>query len=354
VWASQKEKAVMACLYWMRPLVGAALPLGTLKPLAVKAQDTQQTEGSHKSVAAKVNYQSASVPTGLYAEYKYPPKVGVKRDRLGNDVKIFGVNVQEVVVNLTDARDKNLCLDEHGVELVPFQATPANFYDIDQVISQYYSECCDLVKAATGARMVIAFDHNIRSVSKKGDSMGGGFAVQPPLELVHADYTEASAIRRVRDMTKPPGKNDTLRKILNDQPPIKGDPDEIVGRRFMIVNVWKSIHEAPVQRKPLGILSPESIPEEDIVIHEIHYDDRIGENYNARHGEGHCWWHFPGMTRNEALLIKTWDNAGKFAQCAPPGQRASATFAFHSAVDVQVPPDAPDRESIEVRTIVLF
>ena len=32
--------------------------------------------------------------------------------------------------------------------------------------------------------------------------MGGGFAVQPPLALVHGDYTEESAVRRLREMTK--------------------------------------------------------------------------------------------------------------------------------------------------------
>merc|ERR1719195_2162299 len=92
----------------------------------------------------------------------------------------------------------------------------------------------------------------------------------------------------------------------------------------------------------MGVLSPNSVPMDDVVIHEIHYDDRIGENYNARHRPDHVWWTFPGMHRGEALLLKCWDSAGRFARQPSPGKRVDATFAFHSALDVDVGPDAPD------------
>jgi len=301
-----------------------------------------------------VNYQSEKVPTGLYAEYKFPPKVGVRRDRLGNDVEVFGVDAQPVTVKPANGRNERLTLDQHGVQLIQAPFVPHDFYDIDQVLPKYYDECCELVRKTMGARKVLAFDHNVRSVKRRGDSMGGGFAVQPPLELVHGDYTEASARMRVRQLTKPPTKNDTLRRVFGERPPLDEPAEELLGRRFALVNVWRSIHPEPIERKPLGILSPGSVPSEDIIVHEIHYDDRIGENYNARHGPGHQWWVFPGMSNEEALLLKCWDSAGQLAQYPSPGERVDATFAFHSAVDMPVRPDAPDRESIEVRTIVLF
>jgi len=301
-----------------------------------------------------VNYQSARVPTGLYAEYVFPPKVGVRRDRFGNDVEVYGVDVEPVSVSLTDGRSLGLTLDRHGVELLPSPFVHHDYYDIDEVLSKYYHECAQLVRQATGARRVIAFDHNIRSVQKRGNSMGGNFAVQPPLELVHGDYTEASARKRVQQLAAPPTKNDTLRRVFGDKPPLDECPEEALGRRFCIVNVWRSIHAAPIEQKPLGVLSPGSVPLEDIVVHEIHYDDRIGENYNARHGPGHTWWFFPGMGRDEALLLKCWDSAGRLARQPPPGERVDATFAFHSALDVAARPEASDRESIEVRTLALF
>jgi len=301
-----------------------------------------------------VNYQSAKVPTGLYAQYTFPPKVGVRRDRLGNDVEVYGVDVAPVSVSLTSGRGLGLTLDQHGVALLAAPFVPRDYYDIDEVLSGYYAECAELVRKATGARRVIAFDHNIRSVQRRGQSMGGSFAVQPPLDLVHGDYTEASARRRVQQLAAPPTQNDTLRRSCGDAPPLDERPEEVLARRFCIVNVWRSIHAAPVERKPLGILSPGSVPPGDIVVHEIHYEDRVGENYNARHGPGHEWWLFPGMSRDEAILLKCWDSAGRLAQQPSPGERVDATFAFHSALDVAVRPDAPDRESIEVRTVALF
>jgi len=308
------------------------------------------------TTTAVVNYQSPNVPTGLFAEYTYPPKVGVRRDRLGNDVEVFGIDVQPVSVEVSNGREEDLDLDQHAVQLVALPPyLPLDYCELDQVLSEYYPECCRLVQQATGARQVIAFDHNVRSEARKGESMGGGFAVQPPLPLVHGDYTEASARQRLRDLTRPPKQNDTLRSILGEKPPLEEDPEELLQRRFCIINVWRSLAPEPIERMPLGILSPGSVPSDDIVVHEIHYEDRIGENYNARHGSGHKWWMFPRMHREEALLFKCWDSAGSFAQHPPAGvARVPATFAFHSALEVPARPDAPARESIEVRTIAIF
>ena len=42
---------------------------------------------------------------------------------------------------------------------------------------------------------------------------------------------------------------------------------------------------------------------------EIHYADRVGQNYFAAHHPDHAWNYFPALTRDEALLIKQWDSA---------------------------------------------
>ena len=48
---------------------------------------------------------------------------------------------------------------------------------------------------------------------------------------------------------------------------------------------------------------------DDLVVFEIHYADRIGENYFAKHADAHRWYFYPALTRDEALLIKQWDSA---------------------------------------------
>ena len=91
------------------------------------------------------------------------------------------------------------------------------------------------------------------------------------------------------------------------------------------------------------------------MVFEIHYADRVGENYFAKHSPDHLMYYYPELTRDEVLLIKQWDSAGPLARSKgrladASDDQAPCTFSFHSAfVDPDNPPDAPDRWSIEVR-----
>ena len=130
--------------------------------------------------------------------------------------------------------------------------------------------------------------------------------------------------------------------------------------RFAIVNLWRSIAEEPVARYPLALCDAASVHPDDLVVFEIRYADRIGENYFAKHADDHRWYYYPAMTREEALLIKQWDSAGGIARSEGANADAMSpdkpcTFSFHSAFnDATTPADAPDRWSIEVRCAVLY
>ena len=105
----------------------------------------------------------------------------------------------------------------------------------------------------------------------------------------------------------------------------------------------------------MALCDAASVGPEDLVVFEIHYSDRIGENYFAKHSDGHQWYSYPALTRDEALLIKQWDSAGEMARsngakADAVGPGSPCTFSFHSAFeDPAAPPDAPDRWSLEVR-----
>ena len=70
----------------------------------------------------------------------------------------------------------------------------------------------------------------------------------------------------------------------------------------------------------------------------------------------------PRWPGDEALLIKQWNSAGGLARsggargdAASGGNREPCTFSFHTAFkDPTIPPDARDRQSIEVRCVALF
>ena len=136
--------------------------------------------------------------------------------------------------------------------------------------------------------------------------------------------------------------------------------------RWAFYNVWRNVSSAPVQRSPLALCDAASTSVDDLVVFEIRYADRIGENYFTRANPKHAWYHFPLLTRDEAVLIKCWDSRGAdFAgrmeaargHAPPPPSEPTvrATFSLHTGVELaQTPEDAPDRESIEVRTVAFF
>ena len=106
-------------------------------------------------------------------------------------------------------------------------------------------------------------------------------------------------------------------------------------------------------RYPLAVADTTTVSPKDLVTFEIHYEDRIGENYFcADNGETHEWYYYPHMTRDEALLFKQWDSEGAL----PTGRDgADSSFCLHTAFwDPTTKPDSPDRASIEVRCVALF
>ena len=113
--------------------------------------------------------------------------------------------------------------------------------------------------------------------------------------------------------------------------------------------MWRPISK--IEQKPLACADAASVKEEDLIVFQIVYKDRIGENYFAKWRAEHKWCYFPSMTPDEALLIKQWDSHGTLA----PAKGGKSTFALHTAfLDPASPEDAADRESIEVRLVLVW
>lgn len=325
--------------------------------------DTPGTAGSFR-------YLAESVTHSLYRN----GQVLTRRDRDGSDGGTEGVVLDEQEAAVANARlldgAAQRTLKTHGFEMLsrPLEGRDLDFYNHEQVVRTYYPECARVVQEATGAAHVFAFDHNVRSATGKESKkrLAGGQQVQGPAHIVHGDYTLTSGPQRLRDLTKPPGVNDTLKAVLAEgesllQPDVVERALDDAGR-FAIINVWRNIAHEPVMTHPLALCDGQTVSPEDLVVFEIHYHDRIGENYFAKHAPQHRWYYYPEATRDEALLIKQWDSDGELARskgtrsdASGAGRDAPCTFSFHSAFkDPATPPDAPDRWSIEVRCIVVY
>ena len=312
-------------------------------------------------------YMAPAAESSLYRN----GKVLTRRDLDGSDSGFEGIDLESREMSIIDARnlapDEQPTLAANGFELLdrPTAHPGLDFLDHEAVVRDYYPECVAIMQAATGAATVAAFDHNVRSASGKSDKrrIAGGQQVQGPAHVVHGDYTLTSAPQRMRDLARPPTLNDTYRTALAEGETLldAGAVERAIeGGRFALVNLWRNIAPEPVATRPLALCDAETVQPDELVVFEIHYSDRVGENYFAKHNARHRWVYWSGMTRDEALLIKQWDSAGELARTggARPDADArgrSSTFSFHSAFkDPATPPDAPDRWSIEVRCALIY
>ncbi len=320
-----------------------------------------------EDTSGRFNYLDTSARPSLYRN----GEVLTRRDPDGSDGDSKGVSLEEQEMAVHNARRLKAAdrctLERNGFEWLtrPLGGDGLDFFDQDQVVREYYGQCTRLVEEVTGAR-AFAFDHNVRSASGKQSQrrITGGQQVQGPAHVVHGDYTLFSAPQRLRDLANPPTGNDTIRAVLDDgQSLISTEMVERAltdGNRYAIINVWRNIADEPVATHPIALCDGQSVEPDDLVVFEIHYQDRVGENYFAKHSPRHQWYYYPQMSGDEALLIKQWDSAGRLASSLGAEGDASdsaapCTFSFHSAFeDPSTPPDAPDRWSIEVRCIVLY
>jgi hypothetical protein len=230
------------------------------------------------------------------------------------------------------------------------------------------------VKKITGASKIYAFDHNVRaaqktnwinSSTKEVGSNGEIVEVPNPLkeqaaaiQIVYNDYTSTSAPLRVQQLGEPPKVTDTLKDVLGEKSLLsKDDLKELKRKRYVFINVWRNITDFPVEDMPLALCDVQSFTEDDLVVFELRYSDRTGENYFVKHNPTHKWIYYPQIVKCEAILLKVWDSHGETALADNKDEvdRIPATFSFHTAfIDVNAPADCHKRESIECRVIAVY
>ncbi|MDJ0879418.1 MAG: CmcJ/NvfI family oxidoreductase, partial [Halieaceae bacterium] len=89
-------------------------------------------------------------------------------------------------------------LDREGFALVPHPTGVEDFYAPMEFWQQRYeAEISELLLAASGASEIFIFDHTLRSDSQ---SVRGEHAIREPATVIHNDYTDASAEKRLYDL----------------------------------------------------------------------------------------------------------------------------------------------------------
>ncbi|GJJ15466.1 hypothetical protein Clacol_009744 [Clathrus columnatus] len=235
------------------------------------------------------------------------------------------VTLVPIQCEMTNIRGKEaeFGLDDAGFKYIKHKSSFTDFKNDEEIRRVYYKESMEVIKEHTGARRVVIYDHTIRR-HRPADEPETSIQRRPALR-VHVDQTPKAAVNRVR----------------RHVPELA---EELLKHRFQILNLWRPIG-VPALDTPLAICDFRSINwDKDLVPTRLVYTDSVGETCSVAYNPTHKWRYVRGMTPEEAVLIKNADSKKGVARSAP-----------HSAfTDPTTPKDAPPRESIELRALVLY
>ncbi|OTA61193.1 hypothetical protein K449DRAFT_383291 [Hypoxylon sp. EC38] len=271
------------------------------------------------------------------------------------DAASFKLAEHKRSVNNLRGRESEFSTDNSGFAVYKEPSNEKSFTDDGAIRSGYYQEIENLLrKRIPDIKKVVIFDHTIRRRTPD--------AARTPVQQVHVDQTPAAAEARVR------------RHLPKDE------AEELLKGRFQIINVWRPI-ENPASDFPLAVIDWRTTKPDDFVPVDLLYpkredfakdnDDRgkevrpdeskwystegyevRGETMSVAPSETHKFYYQKDMTPDEVLLLKCYDSWG---EGQPHGKDGIAVRTPHTAfIDPQTPPDAPGRQSIEVRCLVFY
>ncbi|KAI1819150.1 hypothetical protein F4861DRAFT_166684 [Xylaria intraflava] len=232
-----------------------------------------------------------------------------------------------IVKDVTGEGDKYK-LDRHGFQFCQraTQLHGTDFRDDELVKARYYPEAEQLLKDITGTPHVKVFDHKTRVGPSNWHKLGeGNRATRGPLFRAHVDQSYA-------------GAELILRRHFPEQ------ADELLKRRYQIINVWRPIKT--IHKDPFAVADASSVPDSDLLAASIIYPrGSRDETWTMLPNDAHQWYFKDGQKPDEVLLIKCFDSA------TTPGL---ARRAPHSAFEDPSMADCEPRESIEARALVFY
>jgi hypothetical protein len=228
-------------------------------------------------------------------------------------------------VTIHDVRPiaSELTLERNGFVFVEHRSACSDFYDNDEVERVYVPEVKALIAELTGADKVVTFGMMTRTSRK--DAAEGNL----PAFGAHVDYGDYTVRRFATEIL---GETEASRWLAG---------------RYMLINVWRPIRV--VESAPFAVCDGSTVAASDLCDSEVRgglgdpnrptlYGHAVSFNANQR------WYWAPRMRPDEVLVFKLYDSDVSAVQRA-----AHSAFAYPG-----IPPDAPPRESIELRTIAFL
>jgi hypothetical protein len=276
------------------------------------------------------------MPPTVRAELNYlDPRSTVRRLFIARGASVATEGTETHVVPVRDGRgvQDSFRLDVQGFEIADHRSAVADFGDQTELETVYVPEVCRFVQERLGADQVLSRGWELRRSVAPGEH-----GAQPPAAGVHVDYAPDHV----------PG--------MVARAYARSFPDGPGFRRAVVTSTWR-VFSPPPQDWPLALCDFRTLAAEDGAPTTAYFVDAlpddpfgpvdhlrpVGSSWKVRHNPAHEWWYFPGMTRDEVLLIKLGDTDRSVAWAAP-----------HAAFPDPAADGAVPRHSIEVRTFAYF
>ena len=224
-------------------------------------------------------------------------------------------------MTITDARPllEQLEVARNGFTVLHHRSAVTDFADAMQIEQLFLPEAVELAKQVNGAVKAFAFGPVVRS-----DAAGSAQGALPAFGA-HVDYGR----RTIEDFT---------RAHLGEE------ADHWLSKRVVLMNFWRPI--TTVYSSPLALCDASTVEPDDMHPSEIrgglmNMNRQSLFGFNLSHNPAHRWYYLPRMQPDEVFAFKLYDSDATRPQ-----------WTGHTAFnDPGTPPDAPPRQSIEVRTV---
>ena len=232
-----------------------------------------------------------------------------------------------------------------GFKVVSHVCSITDWLSEELLSSTYYDEVFAVLKKLTGAEHIFLGGPHAAVMRREGSSS----AASLPIFYLHNDYTGNMKEAYMRALSGE-GPNQLWTKeemlamsfvdgsdALAQMKAVGLTAEGLAERRMVMLNTWRNISDEPVGRCPLAVADQRTIKSSDGC------DGVVGRVGLARR-EGQQFYYFPGLTREELLVFIGYDSDAK--EHAP---------CVHSAFeDMNAPADAPPRQSIELRCVLVM
>ncbi|KAK1753163.1 methyltransferase CmcJ [Echria macrotheca] len=237
---------------------------------------------------------------------------------------------EEQVIHDIRGREAEFSLDTHGFQVAHHTTSVRKWNSARDIEEQYFGEVADLLRREMSSITEIhIFDWRLRrSAPNAGDrvskiDLNNNAHYLLPVTTAHIDQTPRSVLSRVR-------------RHLGER------AEELLRGRVRLVNVWRPIGHS-VGDWPLALCDGTTVEPGDLLATDHITKSYVGETYNMLYREKYKWYYLSDQAPDEVLLFKMFDSS----------RQVEARWCPHAAFKHRAAsPDAPPRESIEVRALV--